>query len=231
MLSSLDNIDKRFKNIDYTIKKEEYFIIAKSIALTTDLKILYSIVIPQTIVYRNKKEFFHKMKERPIMNKLLNIGYDNRVPIQQIEGIINYNSAPSKRLVQKLKEKNKVIDATEGRKTRSVIITTQDIIILSAFAAKTLQCRDPYQENMFLSIGYGNVVLKSHILSILDSNSSPIKRLVSTNSELDRTYDVTQGRSTHTIIVTISNKTFKSSVNVKTLEKKFNIQKNIKSLE
>lgn len=63
--------------------------------------------------------------------KLVNIGFGNIVSCDRIVSVVSPDSAPIKRLVQEAKEANTLIDATQGRKTKSVIITDSDLLILS----------------------------------------------------------------------------------------------------
>ncbi len=72
---------------------------------------------------------------------LLNIGSGNLVSAERVIAITNPDSAPIKRLVQDAKEEGRVIDASCGRRTRSVIIMDSDHVILSAFKAETLSNR------------------------------------------------------------------------------------------
>ena len=66
------------------------------------------------------------------MARLINIGFGNMVNTDKIISIISSDSAPAKRLIQKAKEKETLIDATQGRRTKSVIFTENNKIILSA---------------------------------------------------------------------------------------------------
>ena len=63
--------------------------------------------------------------------KLINIGFGNLVAANRILTIVSPESAPIKRIIQEAKEKGMLIDATHGRRTRAVIITDSDHIILS----------------------------------------------------------------------------------------------------
>lgn len=65
---------------------------------------------------------------------LINIGFGNLVSAQRIVAVISPDSAPIKRMVQDAKENGTLIDATQGRKTKSVIFTDSDHIILSYMA-------------------------------------------------------------------------------------------------
>ena len=73
--------------------------------------------------------------------KLINIGFGNMVSAGRIVAIASPDSAPIKRLVQDAKEDNRVIDVSCGRRTRSVIITDSDHVILSAVQAETVTNR------------------------------------------------------------------------------------------
>lgn len=73
--------------------------------------------------------------------KLLNIGFGNYVMADRIIAIVNPNSAPMKRLKEEAKETKRLIDATQGRKTRSIIITDSNHVILSAIQAETVAQR------------------------------------------------------------------------------------------
>ena len=75
------------------------------------------------------------------MAKLMNIGFGNLVNTDKIVSIVSSDSAPAKRMVQKGKEAETLIDATQGRKTKSVIFTENNRIILSALQPETLAGR------------------------------------------------------------------------------------------
>ncbi len=67
----------------------------------------------------------------------LNIGFGNVVSADHVIAIVEPDSAPIKRLVEKARDDNKLIDATYGRSTRAVIITDSDHVLLSAVQPKT----------------------------------------------------------------------------------------------
>jgi extracellular matrix regulatory protein A len=73
--------------------------------------------------------------------KLLNIGFGNTVLANRVVAIVSPASAPMKRLKEDAKQANKLIDATMGRRTRSIIITDSDHIILSGVQAETIAQR------------------------------------------------------------------------------------------
>lgn len=75
------------------------------------------------------------------MAKLMNIGFGNVVNTDKILCIITPDSAPAKRQIQRAKEENRLIDATQGRRTRSVIFTVNQMIIISSLQPDTLAGR------------------------------------------------------------------------------------------
>jgi regulator of extracellular matrix RemA (YlzA/DUF370 family) len=72
---------------------------------------------------------------------LLNIGFGNTVVTSRIVAIVTPGSAPMKRLKEEAKEEKRLIDTTQGRRTRSIIITDSNHIILSAIQAETISQR------------------------------------------------------------------------------------------
>ena len=73
--------------------------------------------------------------------KLLNIGFGNSVVLSKIVAILTTGSAPMKRLKDDAKAGGRLIDATQGRKTRAVIVTDSNHIILSGVQAETIAMR------------------------------------------------------------------------------------------
>lgn len=75
------------------------------------------------------------------MAKLINIGFGNMVNTDKIICIVSSDSAPAKRVISRGKEQETLIDATQGRRTKSVIFTENDNVILSALQPETLAGR------------------------------------------------------------------------------------------
>lgn len=73
--------------------------------------------------------------------KLINVGFGNIVSGDRVIAIVSPDSAPIKRIVQESKDKGLLIDATCGRRTRAVIITDSDHVILSAIQTETIAGR------------------------------------------------------------------------------------------
>ncbi len=73
--------------------------------------------------------------------RLINIGFGNMVVAERIVAIVSPDSAPIKRLVQEAREQKRVVDATQGRRTRAVILTDSDHVLLSAIQPETVSGR------------------------------------------------------------------------------------------
>ncbi|RCW70769.1 extracellular matrix/biofilm regulator RemA [Saliterribacillus persicus] len=70
--------------------------------------------------------------------KLINIGFGNVVSANRIISIVSPESAPIKRIITIARDNNKLVDATYGRRTRAVIITDSDHVVLSAVQPETV---------------------------------------------------------------------------------------------
>lgn len=73
--------------------------------------------------------------------KLVNIGFGNVIAADRIVAILGSDSAPVKRLIAEAKGRNALIDATCGRRTRAVIFTDSDHVVLSAVQPETIARR------------------------------------------------------------------------------------------
>ena len=73
--------------------------------------------------------------------QLINIGFGNMVSASRVVALVSPDSAPIKRLIQDTRDTGKLIDVTCGRRTRSVVITDSDHIILSAVQPETISNR------------------------------------------------------------------------------------------
>lgn len=70
--------------------------------------------------------------------KFVNLGFNNMVLDERIVAIVSPDSAPAKRTVAEAKENGRIIDCTGGRKTKCVIITDSDHVVLSALSAEVI---------------------------------------------------------------------------------------------
>ena len=73
--------------------------------------------------------------------KLLNVGFGNMVVVARVIAIVDPGSAPMKRLKDQAKQAGKLVDATNGRRTRSIIVTDSDHVVLSAIQTETIAQR------------------------------------------------------------------------------------------
>ena len=85
--------------------------------------------------------------------RLVNIGFGNIVSANKIVAIVSPESAPIKRIIQEARERGMLIDATYGRRTRAVIVTDSDHIILSAFQPETVAHRHENKEYVIDEVG------------------------------------------------------------------------------
>ena len=72
---------------------------------------------------------------------LLNIGFGNTVAAERVVAIVAPNSAPMKRLKDEARDERRLVDATHGRRTRSIIIMDSNHVVLSAIQAETISQR------------------------------------------------------------------------------------------
>ena len=79
------------------------------------------------------------------MEQLINIGFGNFINRYKMIAVISPDSAPAKRMIQNGKEQGTVIDATQGRRTRAVIVMENNHIVLSAVLPETIagRCGQP----------------------------------------------------------------------------------------
>ncbi len=76
-----------------------------------------------------------------MIRNLINIGYGNMVMTSKVVAILSPESAPMRRLKDEARERKMLLDATQGRKTRAIIVTDSDHVILSAVQVETLMQR------------------------------------------------------------------------------------------
>lgn len=78
---------------------------------------------------------------------LINVGFGNMVMARRIVAIVNPASAPMKRLKDEARDARKLVDATSGRRTRSIIVTDSDHVVLSAIQTETIAQRIEARES------------------------------------------------------------------------------------
>ena len=75
------------------------------------------------------------------MDRLVNIGFGNMVNAAHVVAVVSPDSAPSRRIAQSARDEGRVIDATQGRKTRSLLVMEGGQIVLSALQPETIAAR------------------------------------------------------------------------------------------
>ena len=73
--------------------------------------------------------------------RLINIGFGNMVNAESVIAVVSPESAPIKRIIREAEDKGNLINATYGRRTRAVIVTDSDHIVLSALQTETVASR------------------------------------------------------------------------------------------
>ncbi len=82
--------------------------------------------------------------------KLVNIGFGNAVNSDRVIAVVSTDSAPAKRIIAQAKEKNMLIDATQGRKTQAILIMDSDHVVSTYLKAETILNRSELEGS-----GYG----------------------------------------------------------------------------
>ena len=73
--------------------------------------------------------------------KFINIGFNNMVLDERVVALVSPESAPAKRIIAEAKENARIIDCTSGRRTKSVLITDSDHVVLSALSQEVIAAR------------------------------------------------------------------------------------------
>ena len=81
------------------------------------------------------------------LGKLINIGYGNVVHTEKVLAVVSTDSAPGKRLIQCARDEGRSIDATQGRRTKGIVIMDNGYVVLSALLPETIAGRFNGSEN------------------------------------------------------------------------------------
>ena len=73
--------------------------------------------------------------------RMLNIGYGNLLIASRVVAVVSPGSAPMRRLREEAQQRGKLVDATQGRRTRSILVTDSDHVVLSAINPETIAAR------------------------------------------------------------------------------------------
>ena len=82
------------------------------------------------------------------MVRFVNIGFGNLVNADKIVAVVSPDAAPIKRLIQSAKEEGRIIDATQGRRTKGVLVTEDTYVVLSALQPDTIGRRCQSDKNI-----------------------------------------------------------------------------------
>jgi regulator of extracellular matrix RemA (YlzA/DUF370 family) len=74
-------------------------------------------------------------------HRMINVGFGNAVPANRVLAVVNPKSSPIKKLKDEARDQNRLIDVTEGRRTRSVIILDSNHVVLSSVQPETITMR------------------------------------------------------------------------------------------
>jgi regulator of extracellular matrix RemA (YlzA/DUF370 family) len=77
----------------------------------------------------------------PAALRMLNVGYGNLVVSSRVIAVVSPQSSPMRRLREEASSRGKLVDATQGRRTRSILVTDSDHVILSALNPETIAAR------------------------------------------------------------------------------------------
>lgn len=149
------------------------------------------------------------------------IGHDNFVPSDKILAILSRKTKSIKPIISKAELGLRLIDATSGRSVKSVILTTDNYVVLSSINPNTLA--DRYMEETGLSImpcGGGNHIPNRQVTAILQTESSPLKEMIKLARAQEKVISIKMGKKTKAIIATSSGYFFLSFIDPKTIAKK-----------
>lgn len=73
--------------------------------------------------------------------RMINVGFGNAVPAERVLAVVNTKSSPMKKLREEAKEQKRLIDVTEGRRTRSIVILDSNHVVLSSVQPETISLR------------------------------------------------------------------------------------------
>lgn len=82
------------------------------------------------------------------MARFINVGFGNIVNAEKIVAVVSPDAAPIKRMVQSAREEGRIIDATQGRRTKAVMVTEDSYLVLSALQPDTIGRRVHSEKNI-----------------------------------------------------------------------------------
>jgi len=155
------------------------------------------------------------------LSAVIPVGHDNFVPSDKIVAILSKDTRAVKPMISKAELNQRLIKASFGRTVRSVILTSDNYIVLSALKPKTLA--DRYLEETQLPIfscGGDNHIPNAQVAAILKKNSEPILEMIKLARANDKVINARMGKPVKGIIVTSSGYFILSFLSPETIAKK-----------
>lgn len=131
-----EGIGRKLDFMAQEMNREANTILSKS----SDLEISNIAIDLKTEIESQRTDPERRIEEENVA-RLINIGFGNVVNSQKIVAVVSPDAAPVKRMVQSIKGTRSLIDATQGRKTKAVIVTSDDYLVLSALQPETIARR------------------------------------------------------------------------------------------
>lgn len=155
-------------------------------------------------------------------NAIISIGHGNFLPSNKILALLYRETRAIKPIISKAELNDKLINATKGRKLKTVILTTDGYVVLSAVTPRTLAKRYAEEEGEeIMSAGGENFIPNKEITAILQRDPAPIKEMIKVARAQDRVVSAAMGRKTKSVVATSSGYIFLSYLSPKTLSKHY----------
>lgn len=152
----------------------------------------------------------------------VHIGHGNYVPADKVLAILSRDTRAVKPMISRAELNKKLINATMGRKIQTIILTTDNFVVLSSISPKTIVERFPDESfTDVLDIGGGNYIPHSQINAILQQNSEPIKKMLKLARAQNQVVNTQMGKKMKGIVSTSFGYFFLSFLSPKTLQKRF----------
>lgn len=134
-------------------------------------------------------------------SSIISIGHDNFIPSNKILLILSRKTRAIKPIISKAELNHRLIDATNGRKTRTVIITMDNYVVLSSIAPKSIAERYAEEEGKsIMHIGSENFIPNQAVIAILQKDSEPIRELLKLARAQEKVIKATMGKATRSIV-------------------------------
>lgn len=154
-------------------------------------------------------------------DELVMIGHKNFVPIKKIIAILNRETRSMVPILKKSEIEEKLIDATKGRKTRSVILTENDYCILSSLSPEVIAQRIEKEKYKTLNAGNNNFILSRKVQSIIRIDSAPMRRLLETKRKNNKVISLSSDKKTKSGILIDEGYIFLSQFETNTLRNRY----------